>query len=83
MNSQQRLFQEFTEQDYIELKKNSPEEAKGFFADFRVQDIYCISIPGASTSLWEMSPPSLNTLKDQLGNTSISLQLDFIYQITR
>jgi hypothetical protein len=83
MNSQQRLFQEFTEQDYVDLKKNAPDEAKGFFADFRIQDIYCISVPGASTSLWEMSPPSFDTLKYQLNNTAISLQLDFVYQITR
>lgn len=82
MTSQQRLFQQFTENDFNNLKKASPEEAYGFFKDFKVEDIYCISIPGNSTSLWELSPPSFHNLKEQLKEKD-SMKLDFIYEISR
>ncbi len=82
MASQQRLFQQFTDEDFYQLKKASSEEASGFFKDFKIEDIYCISIPGSSTSLWQLSPPSMNNLKNQLKN-HVPLQLDFIYELTR
>ncbi len=82
MASQKRLFQQFTQEDFNRLKKASPEEAYGFFKDFKIEDIYCISIPGSSTSLWELSPPSMDNLKAQL-QQHVPLQLDFIYELTR
>lgn len=82
MQSQQRLFQQFTQNDFNQLKSHSPEAAYGFFKDYKVEDIYCISIPGSSTSLWELSPPSMRNLRNQLKDND-ALQLDFIYELTR
>ena len=82
MSSQQRLFRQFTKDDFKKLKEASPPAAKGFLNDFNIEDIYCISIPGNSTSLWEMSPPSLDNLSYQLEKNE-SLKLDFIYDLTR
>ncbi len=56
--------------------------AFGFFKDYNAEDIYCLSVPGNSTSLWELSPPSFSNLKQQLNNKE-SLKLDFIYELTR
>ncbi len=39
-------------------------------------------MPGNSTSLWELSPPSFNNLKQLLKNKE-DLNLDFSYELTR
>lgn len=57
-------------------------DAYSFLEDFNPSDIYCVSISGNSTSLWEISPPSLYDLKQQLNSTD-KMSLDFMYSITR
>ena len=58
------------------------QDAYSFMEDFNEGDVYCVSISGNSTSLWEISPPSLQDLKQQL-NSSDKMSLDFMYSITR
>ena len=53
-----------------------------FLKEYSVDDIYCIEIPGESTSTWQISPPSLKQLKDDLNNR-IDLKIDISYFLTR
>ena len=53
-----------------------------FIQDYTTEDIYCIEIPGNSTSTWQISPPSLTNLKNELKELS-EIKLDFMYSVTR
>ncbi|CAF0761239.1 unnamed protein product, partial [Brachionus calyciflorus] len=81
MSSQQRNAQKYTKQDYEKLKLEIP-QAYTFLKDYSPEDIYCISIPGNSTSIWQISPPSFKNLKDQL-NEPDPVELNFFYSINR
>ena len=81
MSSQQRLAQKFSKLDYEKLKASAP-ESYTFLKDYTPDDVYCIAIPGNSTSIWQISPPSFTNLKEQL-NEPDPVELNFFYSLTR
>lgn len=85
MTSQERLITQFTKKQFDSLKQNAPEQSYSFIKDFNPEDVYCISIPGQSTSLWQISPPSFKNLKEQLQNITdlMDVYLEFSYSLTR
>ena len=82
MTSQERLITQFTKKQFDSLKQNAPEQSYSFIKDFNPEDVYCISIPGQSTSLWQISPPSFKNLKEQLKDL-MDVYLEFSYSLTR
>lgn len=82
MTSQQRLAVKFSPENLVEFKKHAPDQAYSFMKDYSPDDIYCISIPGNSTSTWQISPPSISNLKKQLTDPE-PVELDFVYALTR
>jgi hypothetical protein len=64
---------------------SNSKEAYSFIKDFTANDLYCISVPGSSTSIWQMSPPSIENLKELLSPNGVShvVSLDFMYTLTR
>jgi piezo-type mechanosensitive ion channel component 1/2 len=79
--SQQRLLTRFTKQNFDDLKKAAP-EAYNFLKDYTLDDIYCVDIPGNSTSTWQISPASLANMKLDLASED-EMKLYFLYSITR
>jgi hypothetical protein len=47
-----------------------------------MDDVYCINIPGDSTSTWQISPPSLSSLKSELERQN-DLKLSLVHTLTR
>lgn len=82
MTSTQRLAMRYTKNMFDDFKKYAPEQAYTFLSDFTPDDVYCIAIPGNSTSTWQISPPSLVNLKDQLKDPE-PMDVDFVYTLTR
>jgi hypothetical protein len=82
MTSQERLITQLTKKQFDFLKQNAPEQSYSFIKDFSSEDVYCISIPGQSTSLWQISPPSFKSLKHQLKDL-MDVYLEFSYSLTR
>lgn len=81
MSSQQRLAQKFSQKDFDTLK-NIDSGSYSFLKDYTPDDVFCISIPGNSTSIWLISPPSFENLKEQLKEPD-PVELNFFYSITR
>ena len=76
-------MERFTDKNFADLQKNAPEDAYSFLKDYTVDDIYCVSIPGNSTSIWQVSPPSLANIQAQLQNPSTKVSIDFTYSVSR
>ena len=53
--------------------------------DFQAEDVYCMAVPGSSTSLWQISPPNINNLKQLLNDstTDNEINAEFAYSLTR
>ncbi|XP_053127171.1 piezo-type mechanosensitive ion channel component 1 isoform X3 [Hemicordylus capensis] len=84
MSAQQQSIQPFTPQKYEELTKTFERNAVAmqFITLYSYEDIVTARIEGSSGSLWSISPPSRDQLRDELqnGSSAITLRFTWVFQ---
>ncbi|XP_072013632.1 piezo-type mechanosensitive ion channel component 2-like isoform X2 [Amphiura filiformis] len=83
MSAQEQNLQALTKSEYSRLKnKFLTDESRSFFAGYKAEDIYKVTIPGESAVTWSISPPSREALMDDLLSDN-DMNVKFRYSFTR
>ncbi|XP_028832958.1 piezo-type mechanosensitive ion channel component 2 isoform X2 [Denticeps clupeoides] len=85
MSAQQQYLVTFTEKNFTAFLKarSSDSEAMQFLEAYTFEDVTIAKLEGSSNSLWTISPPSRDSLKNMLDNHDQSFTITFSWSIQR
>ncbi|KAJ7398927.1 Piezo-type mechanosensitive ion channel component 1 [Pitangus sulphuratus] len=85
MSTQQQSIQPFTPDDYEDLTRHFEHDpvAMQFITLYGYEDIVTARIEGSSGSLWSVSPPSREQMRQELLNSSSDITVRFTWSFQR
>ncbi|XP_065187003.1 piezo-type mechanosensitive ion channel component 1-like isoform X2 [Sycon ciliatum] len=80
----QQFLTQITESDMKNLRnKYQDPESQAFLTKYVASDVTRVSIPGQSSALWSISPPSRRLMEQNLNNPNHSIDIAFLWTIVR
>lgn len=78
------IYSRFSKYDFATMKRIYADnaDARNFFRNFDSKDIAAVSLNVDSTSLWMITPPNLQRLKNSLAN-NVPLTFRYTYSVSR
>ena len=83
MNAQQQLITNFTSKDYNDLYTLLGKRGRAFLSGYRVEDLRNSIIIGQSGSTWEITPPNIVRLAEDLRSNQTESKLYFSVSFIR